>query len=113
LAIRGSKSKRLARLSQQRIVRTHTSLRFWLCGRNFRQFQVGETQPSAETIQIQPNAQTEINQIQINIPLLNLGNFIPIFTKLSNNQKTGSNLRLDVRTEINGQPVEKQINYQV
>jgi hypothetical protein len=74
---------------------------------------VGETQPSAETIQIQPNAQTEINQIQINIPLLNLGNFIPIFTKLSNNQKTGSNLRLDVRTEINGQPVEKQINYQV
>jgi len=74
---------------------------------------VGETQPSGETKQISPNSSTEIKNIEVKIPLANLGNMLPLFQKLKNNQQTGNTLRLDVLTEVNNMPVETNIEYQI
>lgn len=74
---------------------------------------IGDTTPTAETTKILPNAATEIKNIQVKIPLANVGNLVPVFTALTKGQTTGNQMTLEIRTEVNGLPVEKQIEYQI
>lgn len=75
--------------------------------------EVGQTDPSAETVVIKNNDYSHIRDIRVNIPLANIGHLIDILTALKNGNQTGKTLALKVLTELNGVPFQETVNYQI
>jgi len=74
---------------------------------------IGDTEPSSENITVEKNANTIFPNLHVKIPLANIGSLIPILDKLKSGEHTDNTLQLDILTEVNGLPVEKQLQYDI
>jgi hypothetical protein len=74
---------------------------------------IGDTEPSGDFINIQPNSSGYINEIKVRVPLNAASKLINYIPQLASGNSINQILVLQVITEINGLPIEKYLEYQL